>query len=551
MAKIIPKNISSYNLTASELKVYNLLKEKLDNTFSVYFSVAFHIQGRLRKNSSLIKGEIDFVIHHPDYGILALEVKGGKKLIIENGEWKILLEDYKETQKYRILKMSPIEQAKRGAYALYNYYNKKYTPQYSGIVSYGVCFPNYSIKGDLDITYSRDLIIDINELNDISSKIIKMYKSFETKNREKLSEKEFNNMSELISANRTYGIAVSKVIEINKNRLENINRVQDYIIDFLKYYKKAKFKGSAGTGKTWIAMKKANKCVDEGLKTLIVCFNRNLAIFIKKQLDSSIPNKKQQRLSVYNFHNLAKDILGIENYKELIKEDKELTHICDVGLNYIVDDKKYEAIIIDEGQDFKEEWQIFLQALLKSEEKGIMYVFYDPNQNMFNVEYKDFFIENPEYILKENLRNTKEIFDFASKYIQGFETTSSQIEGLKPEIIKIGSELEGTKYLIKLLNELINENAINLNQIILLSDRKFENSFIFKYRKKLKFSITDKKENQTDLLFKTIQSFKGLESDIVIYLEHDNSENEKSYMRYVAYTRAKFVLKILKYEPIY
>jgi hypothetical protein len=43
---------------------------------------------------------------------------------------------------------------------------------------------------------------------------------------------------------------------------------------------------------------------------------------------------------------------------------------------------RVDAIIVDEGQDFDEVWDLSLHYLLHDPEEGIMYVFFDDNQNL-------------------------------------------------------------------------------------------------------------------------------------------------------------------------
>src|SRR6185369_10584865 len=56
---------------ASERRVHEQLARALDDRFIVFHSLAWH--GRGRKPD----GEVDFLIAHPDLGMLVLEVKGG------------------------------------------------------------------------------------------------------------------------------------------------------------------------------------------------------------------------------------------------------------------------------------------------------------------------------------------------------------------------------------------------------------------------------------------------------------------------------------------
>ena len=44
---------------------------------------------------------------------------------------------------------------------------------------------------------------------------------------------------------------------------------------------------------------------------------------------------------------------------------------------------RYDAVIIDEGQDFDPVWWIGVEQLLKSPSEGALYIFYDDNQQIY------------------------------------------------------------------------------------------------------------------------------------------------------------------------
>ena len=78
MARIVPdltpSEVESWNGSAAEARVYEALRDGLPDTVLVVFGVAWlGNPGHGRKRD----GEADFVIVHPQAGILVIEVKGG------------------------------------------------------------------------------------------------------------------------------------------------------------------------------------------------------------------------------------------------------------------------------------------------------------------------------------------------------------------------------------------------------------------------------------------------------------------------------------------
>ena len=75
MAIMYPETINlEETISEAEIFVFNELKEKLDSTWTVFHSVKWISNGMVSQS----EGECDFVLINKDYGILIIEVKGGK-----------------------------------------------------------------------------------------------------------------------------------------------------------------------------------------------------------------------------------------------------------------------------------------------------------------------------------------------------------------------------------------------------------------------------------------------------------------------------------------
>ena len=95
--------------------------------------------------------------------------------------------------------------------------------------------------------------------------------------------------------NPTIAIKVSynKYLDSQNEMLNNINKVQDYLLDSLVFKKDLAIEGSAGSGKTFVAMKKAIRLLEMRKKTLILCYNRKLKQFI---IDQTKQMEKDQEI---------------------------------------------------------------------------------------------------------------------------------------------------------------------------------------------------------------------------------------------------------------
>ena len=74
MARMFPSQLDPATKSHAERIMYNAFRDQLDNTYVVFHNVAWLSLDR-RKHPQ--DGEADFVLAHPDFGVLVLEVKGG------------------------------------------------------------------------------------------------------------------------------------------------------------------------------------------------------------------------------------------------------------------------------------------------------------------------------------------------------------------------------------------------------------------------------------------------------------------------------------------
>ena len=140
MAKLfpehLPQSILDDPLRNAESRVYKHLKQ-LNDKFIVYYSVPWQSQ---LSSIGIVDGEADFVIVHPDIGILILEVKGGDISYDPNqNQWFT-------TGGMKI--KDPIEQGRKNHYALLEKFQALPGWDKSRYINIGhaVCFPSVYVK---------------------------------------------------------------------------------------------------------------------------------------------------------------------------------------------------------------------------------------------------------------------------------------------------------------------------------------------------------------------------------------------------------------------
>ena len=71
---VLPRQVRESSLRAAEVRVYDLLAEKLGSGWTVFYSRPWL---GLTPSGEEKDGECDFVVMHPAHGYIAIEVKGG------------------------------------------------------------------------------------------------------------------------------------------------------------------------------------------------------------------------------------------------------------------------------------------------------------------------------------------------------------------------------------------------------------------------------------------------------------------------------------------
>ena len=160
--------------------------------------------------------------------------------------------------------------------------------------------------------------------------------------------------------------------------------------------------GSAGSGKTMILAAKAAKFISEGKSILILTYNITLVNYIRNLIHQNLEEhfsdqaQKSFRYSISWFHRFAKTNLvnlGWEqDYSELFTRPYSVTDVLDNKLPALLkklsDDEgvpeylKFDAILIDEGQDFLPNWWESVRPFLIN--NGNACFVYDFRQDVYN-----------------------------------------------------------------------------------------------------------------------------------------------------------------------
>ncbi len=517
-----PQNIDEYLPTDSERFVYNELQLQLPDTFEVFYSVQWSVV----RNGHMNKSESDFIITSPEYGYICIEVKGGNGIRIEENQW--FLDDSRYGE--RRLKESPYDQSERSMYYFEQLYSDTFNIKYSGIYGAGVVFPYFTIPNSQYISNrNRECTIDYKDMTNLYEVIKKLYRSWQGSSyRFKIySANHHRALLELIRKKIAIAAAAGALVQYKEKQLETINRVQNNHIYFITNYRQFLVRGGAGTGKTWIAMKMAiEESNTEANSVLFICASPALAADVKKRVNSKV--------DVYDIYTLFNQIAQD-------KTANEGPLYMGVLHNLRKDLPSYDAIFIDEAQDLSIEWAQVIRKMLIHNVHSRLGVFYDDNQILRGDSFGDAFeVETPPFLLHENIRNTSNIYNWAAQKTNlGKDIIANPVEGPTPVTEIMKDKLQLTYLLEGLFKEYLIDERLPNHSLVVIVDNACEFQGLYPDGiAKWKFCRTHSLSDD-EILLVSVEEFKGLESDMVIYI---HSENTNSIENYIAYTRAKYYL---------
>ena len=365
MAIMIPNLTNTQlgdNKSFGEVQVYKSLRDGLPDDYTVFFQIGWILKN---ENAEARDGETDFIVCHPHYGYFCLEIKGGGiSHDAQLNKW-FSIDKYQKQNEIK----DPFSQSLRSKYSIRAKLNEnelwKKNNLSKVISGHAVFFPNIGevkslSRPDMPIV----LIGSSKDLSNIKSWVESVFNYWCSKvsTNNALGRNGINIMKEIFAKSYTIRPLVSSVLKEEEVKRLTLTNEQMKILDFLRRHRRVAISGGAGTGKTVLAVEKAKRLANEGFNTLLTCYNRPLADHLA-EVCFNIKN-----LSVMSFHQLceqkikqAHELSGRDFLKEakltLPGKDEFDVQIPN-ALSYSLDiiSNRFDAIVCDEGQDFREEF---------------------------------------------------------------------------------------------------------------------------------------------------------------------------------------------------
>jgi hypothetical protein len=561
MAIMIPDVSPDQIAHGSERDVYIALRDQLPDIYRVVHSLPWLRPERDSIDAPLREGEADFVIFHPDYGLLVLEVKGGEELFARGHQW------FRKQAKGERKITNPFDQARRNMHALTNAVEERTGGRITAskfVYGYAVVFPHGRATGLLPLDVAEQILIDVDRMHELERMIEKAFTAFPRKVG-KLERAEYIEMLDVLLPRFQIVRPLSPQIEASRQKLLELTDNQALAFHGLFANRQLLVEGVAGSGKTLLAIERVLAFAHQGIRCLFVCYNKELAQWLREQLAADPSRAEIAKLvDVYNLHSLAAELareaglpfdIPADQTKARQFWDEDAVSILEAAVAslFAMGEPRYGALVVDEAQDFAELWWYPLFPLIKGGEGGAIFVFMDLAQSLRASATPPPFEFPARYSLNVNCRNTKRIARLSANLVP-IDTLSpvGAPVGVDVRMLRATASTQQAGLVANELRRMLEIEKLAPHQIVLIGPAAKERGSLQRLNEvsgtHIVTSAIDWRSGK-GVLCTTARSFKGLEADVVIVYDLAAlSAGFTSADLYVACSRARHVLILVTHD---
>lgn len=310
--------------------------------------------------------EADLLVLWPGVGIAVIEVKGGR-VSLHEGHW------YQgDRSGQHVLRTSPIIQAQRAKHRIIAYLNDT-SSRPIGRAAHLAVLPYTELPATWDVPDApRALILDATDLPRLAERIVHALNSQTSVRYAPLDEQQCQHAVRMLRrshrAIENHQLLAREIADEGNA----LTREQERAIALLRFQHRAQIVGGAGSGKTHLAMIKARTLAREGFRTALLCYSRGLARHF--QLLSATWPDAERPAYVGLFHDLPVrwgaetedrfDGTPVAYYEEHLP--RRLAELAAEQEPQAL----FDAIVVDEAQDFADIWWDGLQLCLRDPDEG-------------------------------------------------------------------------------------------------------------------------------------------------------------------------------------
>lgn len=557
--------------------MYDALSDQLDDHFTV-----FHRANWLAKpdGSEPQDGEVDFALAHPDLGVLVMEVKGGN--IRHDGAANLWFSRDRSGAEHAI--KDPFDQVRREMYGLRSVLERVPAwPTWDVRFTRAVAFPDVEYRRALTSDGPPDIVIDADDLSSLGSRVSSIFRwwSFSgdaAADGGGLGAQGMQVLTDMLARSFTLRTPLAVDIAADEAEVVRLSEEQFRLLDFLRLHRRALVTGVAGAGKTVLAAEHARRLARQGMDVALLCVDEPLARRFSRDL-GNVPH-----LDVRTFGEVAADVIRSEGGQ--LPDVIDVAWLSREGSTRLYDairgsGGRYDAVVVDEAQDIESVWWLPIHELLRDPINGILYVFGDDNQDLYNTDPSEIgirmLVDLPRFEIAESRRLTRSLHAFADRFahpLTGVTRSSARGPVGRPVEVVVyqtavasdgpsSSAGHGCRSLLRTtLHRLVSREEIDPKDIVVLTPVDAIDSWLIGDHASPyvgSFHLLDdltgghctrKGCDSRHVTGTTVHRFKGLESAVVVLAEIDARMDwhELLPLIYVGATRARTHLVVITDE---
>ncbi|GAB2908200.1 ATP-binding domain-containing protein [Rhodococcus aerolatus] len=343
--------------------------------------------------------EIDVVVALEGHGIVTVEVKGGE-VWHDGTSWR--------QQHGRI---DPVGQVRAAKYALREVLDRH--PRWRGRRvrwAHVVVLPGSRLADDFETPdCPRWMVVDHAQLGDLAGLLRRVLDDQDSTNRD-LTEDDVDALREALAGRSLPQRDVVARAAENDEAADLLTEQQAVILSATRHLNRVEVRGGAGSGKTYLACEQARRLSQQGLRVALVCYSHGLASYLRRLCTGW--SRRHRPGYVGEFHELGLRWGSAEAPSDPALQPQFFEHELPAEMtdlaDRLTDGQKFDAIVVDEAQDFADAWWTPLLAALRDPDSGGLYVFSDEGQRVFE-RHGTPPVPLVPLVLDANIRNTRPI----------------------------------------------------------------------------------------------------------------------------------------------
>ena len=529
MPILVPENPSFAN--DAEKEVWLALNRTLPNECWLLHGV--------RITNELGDREGDLIVMWPEKGIAFIEIKGGYITPKSNGK-------FIQGSGANKREIDPINQAHGAMYQIRDWVLSHTSLRYWYPMVAMAAFPNSVLERSYESTRAkRSQFIDRDDLTNAADLVRRSIESHSGHAIAPVSE-DLERVAQALEANILDVTDPASLALLIDSRTELVNELAKEnlkLLDFVSELNRFDVRGAAGTGKTALALEHAKRLKRQGKRVAFLCYSRALSAHIRHLVESW---DKSERIDVVRtFHALARD-WGVTVPPGVADEFWETTATLELiqMASKAPQSEKFDAVIVDEAQDFGENWWVAATELLKDKTNGGLYAFGDLGQGIFNRSGTTELGFVP-LRLHKNLRNAEPIAD-AANYLTDTPAPAAGLAGPEIRFVQVPEDADENA-IIYAADDVVEylRDDYGPQHVALLTT---------KGRHPVHRELADRDPDAylktlwktDDIFYGTVSGFKGLERNCVILTVNGfHDEVDPKRLLYVGITRARDFLVVV------